>query len=58
MGRVEIVWQTATLDDVIRHWAKDYAPEPGGKVEVKEFYIDPTKNAVIFELYVERRGDG
>ena len=35
-------------------WAKDFEVPEGGRVELGEFWVDPSKNRVIFKLYHEK----
>jgi len=61
MGDMRIEYHEVDLNEVMRHWAKDYKPpRSGGSVSFGDFWVDTSKNRAIFKLYVTEgaRADG
>ena len=53
---MKIEYIEKTLEQVIRYYAKDFNPKDG-IVYNFEYFVDPTKDRVIFKLFIEEEKD-
>lgn len=51
---MDIKYVEVTLNDVMRHFAKDFKVT-GKTVERSDWFIDSTKGVVVFKLYTEEK---
>lgn len=56
--RTEIKYQVVSLDAIVRYFQKDYkAHDPKSVIRPGNYYIDPVKGQVVFEMYIDTPDD-
>ena len=51
------IWHEVSLDNLLKHWVKDYNFEDGSKIVSYEWYIDTNKNRVAIKLMTRKDAD-
>jgi hypothetical protein len=47
---VKIEWTDVSLDDVLRHFVKDFVFKDGSTLVEHQAFVDTAKNRVVFKL--------